>query len=221
MIRNRLAIFAAAASLLVAGGAQAVQLVQTLDPGYYNSNLGTVLNGTSAAFPGPGDPSLDFGPGDAPDLSAAASLLGGWLNQPAPDLSNGSWSANPISIPNGWAVNTEVAIVYVFDTGGATNVVGEFGVDNGIFVWLDGVFIGGALRGGGVSLGEHTFDIGDLAAGTHYLQLLLEDHGATNGYAVSITADEFLPPLPTPAPAGLALFGLGLLGAALLCRRRR
>jgi hypothetical protein len=72
--------------------------------------------------------------------------------------------------------------------------VAEFGVDNGMFVWLDGEFIGGALRPGGVVLGEHTFNLGDLGAGTHYLQLLLEDHGLTNGFAVRKTADEVLPP---------------------------
>ncbi|HEU4427555.1 MAG TPA: hypothetical protein VFT98_02280 [Myxococcota bacterium] len=42
----------------------------------------------------------------------------------------------PIAIPNQWTVNTEVAVIYQFDTLSATNVVARFGVDNGIFVWL-------------------------------------------------------------------------------------
>ena len=203
--------------------AHAVQLVTTLDPGFYNNSIGTLLNGTSSAFPILGDPSLDFGPGDAPDLSAAASVLGGWLN-PVPDLENGFWSEDPISVPNSWTAGTEVAVVYVFETGGIEDLVGRFGVDNGIFVWLDGVFIGGALRPGGVSLGEHTFNLGDLEPGTHYLQLLLEDHGAASGYAVDISAEVFLPPPPppppsqNPAPGALLLFAAGL--AATVAVRR-
>jgi len=37
---------------------------------------------------------------------------------------------------------------------------------------LDGVFQKGHRAGGGASLGEVTLDIGDLTAGTHFLQLI-------------------------------------------------
>ncbi len=42
-------------------------------------------------------------------------------------------------------------MIYRFDTLGATNVVASFGVDNGIFAWIDGVYLGGVRRGGGSS----------------------------------------------------------------------
>lgn len=79
-------------------------------------------------------------------------------------------------------------------------MVANFGVDNGIFAWLDGNYLFGARAGGGPILGEYSLNLGDLAAGTHYLQLLLEDHGGSNGYAVQITADTFISaPVPEPA----------------------
>lgn len=173
----------------------AVVLVQTSDPGFYNNSIGTVLNGTNGGETGPfpvsNDSSLSFPV--APDLSAASGALGNWLTNP---LSlNANWQSLA-SIPNNWVPSTEVAVIYQFNTLGATNVVSEFGVDNGIFAWLDGVYLGGARAAGGVSLGEHVFDVGNLSAGTHFLQLLLEDHGSANGYAVRITADTFIPGPP-------------------------
>ena len=175
--------------------ANAVVLVETSDPGYYNDSIGTILNSTnggeSGPFPVSNDSNLDFP--TEPDLSAASTILGNWLTNPL-NL-NANWSFET-SIPNSWTVEEEVAVIYQFDTLEATNVVASFGVDNGIFVWLDGDYIGGARRSGGVSLGEHIFDVGDLDAGTHFLQILLEDHGSTNGYAVEITADTFTPGAP-------------------------
>ena len=208
--------------LTVSTSANAVVLVQTLDAGYYNNSIGNVLNLTNGGETGPfpvfNDDALSFV--TAPNLSAAGSVLGNWLTNP--ESLNGEWTFEA-SIPNNWAVGTEVGIIYRFDTLAATNVVAQFGVDNGIFVWLDGVYLFGGRAGGGANLGEYTLNLGDLAAGSHYLQLLLEDHGGSNGYAVEITADAFEagPPPTIAEPAMLGLFGLGLAGLGLAARRRR
>lgn len=217
-------VFASAMALPLA--AQAVVLVQTSDPGYYNNSIGTVLNDTNPVpllgpeygpFPVSNDGTFNFP--TAPDLSAASGALGDWLTAPQSLNSNWNYLAH---IPNQWAVGTEVAVIYKFDTLSATNVIAQFGVDNGIFAWLDGNYIGGGRAPGGVVLGEYTYQLGDFSAGTHYLHLLLEDHGTTNGYAVNVSADTFVPP-PTsvPEPATLSLLGAGLASIGLMRKRKK
>lgn len=213
-------LFASGLLVSLSMGTHAVVLVETSDAGFYNNSIGTVLNGTnggeSGPFPVSNDANLTFA--SAPDLSAANGALGDWLANPA--SLNGNWTFES-SIPNSWTPGHEVAVIYRFDTLGATNVVARFGVDNGIFAWLDGDYLFGARAAGGVGLYEYTLNLGDLVAGTYYLQLLLEDHGAANGYAVNITADSFIPgPAPAPEPGMLALLGLGLAGCAISARRR-
>ena len=195
--------------------AHAITLVQTNDPGFYNNNIGTVLNLSNTGLDNAGEPfpvsndSTASYP-TAPNLSAASSVLGNWLTNPA--ALNAFWSTTPISIPNSWTVGTEVAVIYQFDTLSATNVVARFGVDNGIFAWLDGAYLFGARGPGSFTLGEYVLNLGNFNAGTHYLQLLLEDHGVTNGYAVQITADQFTPPnVAEPGTFVLMLSGIGLL----------
>ncbi len=211
---STLAILAVmAASQAVAG----VILVQTGDPGYYNSTIGTVLNGTNGGETGPfpvsNDSSLTFP--TAPDLSAASAALGNWLTDPL-NL-NSNWQALA-AIPNSWTPGSEVAVMYQFNTLSATNVVASFGVDNGIYVWLDSTYLFGARGPGTFVPGEYMVPVGDLAAGTHFLQLLLEDHGVINGYAVQITADTFVPGpppsgVPEPSTYALLLVGAMTLGA--------
>lgn len=209
--------------LLLSSKTYGVVLVQTNDPGFYNNNIGTVLNLSNTGvddanepFPVDDDSTASFP--TAPDLSAASSILGDWLTDPA-NL-NSNWSNSPIAIPNSWEIETEVAVIYQFDTLRATNVVASFGVDNGIFAWLDGTYLFGARAPGHFPVGEYVLDIGDFDAGTHYLQLLLEDHGTIDGYAVEITADQFTPAPPAviPAPGTILLL---FAGTGLLMQRRR
>jgi len=212
-------IFAVALVVAFPTVANAVTLVTTSDPGYYNDSIGTALNltngGETGMFPLTDDGTYSYP--TAPDLSAASGALGNWLTEPG-NL-NANWSAEA-SIPNAWTPGTEVAIIYEFNTLSATNVLAQFAVDNGIFVWLDGEYLFGARSGGGPVQWEYSVDVGDLDAGTHYLQILLEDHGGTNGYAVNITADTFVPAPPVPEPGMLALFGLGLAGIGFARRKR-
>lgn len=198
----------------------AVVLVQTGDPGFYNNAIGTVLNGTNGGETGPfpvsNDSALTFP--TAPDLSAANSALGNWLTNPL-NL-NSNWQSLA-AIPNSWTPGSEVAVMYQFNTLSATNVVASFGVDNGIYVWLDGQYLFGARGPGSFVPGEYQVPVGNLAAGTHFLQLLLEDHGSINGYAVEITADTFVPgPGPTPGIPEPSTYALLLLGATTVGIRR-
>ena len=209
----------------MAGSAAAATLIDGTTLGYYNAGIGTVLDGTNPyggnfMFPlanvSGGDPALDIGPGDEPDLSAAAGALGDWLTNPS--AAGGTWSAATMAIPTSWAINSETAIIYELDGGaaGLSNVEASFGVDNGLFVWLNGTFLGGHLRPGTSTLGEFMLSLGSLGAGTNYLQVLREDHGGAASYAVSVTGDINMAPVPLPA-TGLMLMG----GLALFAGYRR
>lgn len=192
--------------------AQAAVLITDLTPALYNDGIGTVLNGSSPMFPGPGDPDLDIPAGTPPDLTLASGALGNWLSNTS--TPTGSW-VGPQLIPFTWAVGTETAIIYTLD-GGFSNVIAQFGVDNGIFVWLNGTFLGGHLDSGGVGLYEYTFAL-SLIPGVNYLQVLREDHGGLTGYAVQVTGDVAAVPLP----AALPLLASGIAGFGWLSRRRR
>jgi hypothetical protein len=159
-------------------------------PGYYNDALGTVLDGTQPEFPpadslGDEDPTIL--PAEEPDLSPAADILGEWLaSEPLP--LNANWSGLQ-SIPPTWEVNTETAIVYPVDAGAdpVANLRGSFGVDNGIFVWVNGEFRFGALAPGGAEELEYTdIDLGSLNPGLNYIQILREDHSVATGFTLEI-----------------------------------
>jgi hypothetical protein len=163
-------------------------LVDDTTAGHYNAALGTALDATQPQFPCAdvlcGDPTIN--PAPEPDLTSAGSILGGWLSSP-PSF-GGSWSG-PQAIPPTWVLNTETAIVYEIDAGscGVENLTGSFGVDNGIFVWVNGAYKFGALAPGGAAPGEYVVDLGQLPPGTNFVQVLREDHGGFDGYTVEIT----------------------------------
>jgi PKD repeat protein len=165
--------------------------------GYYNNALGTVLDGTQPQFPpanhSGGDPTIF--PAAEPDLASAASILGGWLSSNPLPL-NANWSGLQ-AIPKSWAANTENAIIYPVDAGtqGFTRVIGNFGVDNGIFVWVNGQYKFGALAPGAVNGLEYTnVDLGSFPPGLNYIQILREDHGDFGGFTVYIITDSAPPP---------------------------
>jgi hypothetical protein len=220
----------ALAVMLVATPTLAATVIDNSTPGNYNIGIGTVLNGTNLVPPGltymfpydyqsaPGVNPTPFGQDPLlvittpPDLTAAAAALGNWLTTPL--TPGGTWGGIQ-PIPSSWAVNTETAVIYGF-SGALQNVVASFGIDNGIFVWLDGVFIGGNLSPGGSTLGEHTFNLGNLSAGNHFLQLLREDHGAVADFDILVTTtsrpSDIGPVVPIPGALILLLSGLGGLG---------
>ncbi len=208
------------------GVSNAVVIIDNTTLGYYN-DLGQVLDGTNPIvddngvptflFPFansvPNDPLIASAP--APNLAAALADLGNWLGDPA--HLNANWSG-PQLIPS-WAVNSESAIVYKIDAGAGlsnTNLLLDIGVDNGVFVWLNGSYVGGELAPGGAVSGEFSVHLADLT-GVNYLQILREDHGGLTGFDIRLQGDIRQ---AIPEPGTLVLLGIGMFGLGLARRRR-
>ncbi len=157
-------------------------------PGYYNADLGNVLDGPT------NNPNMT----KPPDISAAAGVLGNWLTAQVPP-SNGHWKG-PMTIPSTWAGTTDTAVVYVItvDPGSQVQLTGTFAVDNGIIVWVDGSFRFGAIEEGEAVSGEYSNkDLGVVGGGTHFIQIFREDHGGATGYDVNIQGRVLPPPRGT------------------------
>ncbi len=202
----------------LAAAAPAVTVVDGTTLGYYNDAIGTVLDGTNPygatyLFPGPdlsgGDPLIVGAP--EPDLSAAASILGDWLGNPG--SLNANWQG-PAAVPSTWTANTEMGVVYAIDAGpeGFESLTVNVGVDNGAFLWFDGNYLTGGLAPGGAVLGEYTATLTDIAPGTHYVQLLLEDHGRLTDFQVEVSGVPNTPAVPAPGAILLGSLGVGLVG---------
>jgi len=87
------------------------------------------------------------------------------------------------------------------------NVSVSIGVDNGVFVWLNGAYECGALAPGGATPGEYSFNLGNLT-GANYLEILREDHGGGTGWDINVSATGSV---TTPEPHSFVMFTLGLL----------
>lgn len=212
----KLKLVMASALLAASVQANATLIIDNSTTGLYNSGLGDL-----AAMDGPGgfllganisegDPTIELAAD--PGFAFTPEFGADWLNG---DYTGGTWSGPGTAIPSSWAVNTETAIVYDFFLDGLSDLTIDVGVDNGIVMWLDGVFIFGATRSGGANLNEYDINLSGIAAGDHSLQILRADHGGSTGYAIEVRAQS----VQVSEPATLGLIGLGLAG--LIATRRR
>jgi Ca2+-binding RTX toxin-like protein len=166
----------------------AMTLVDANTLGYYNEAIGTTLNDTAPQFGS--DLPVSINPSPAPDLSPAAGILGDWL-APNPLPLNSNWSGLQ-AIPPTWPVLTETAVIYpVFNsTNHDLQLTATFGVDNGIFIWVDGAYQFGAVEFGGASPNEYPkVNLGTIAPGQHFMQVLRVDNGVADSYFMQVTAD--------------------------------
>jgi len=219
-VKFRILALGAALGVIGTSPVLADVIIDNGTPGYYNDGLGDLeeLDGASsgdgnilpAPIPTEGDPTIVLD--EDPNLPFGAEFGDDWLNG---DFTGGTWSAGPVSIPGTWTINEETAIVYNFDLEGTSDLHIDVGVDNGVFIWLNGDFLFGATAPGGANLDEYDVAVSGLAAGNHWLAILRGDHGGSTGFDISVMAKS------VPEPGTLALLGMGLLGIGAARRRRR
>ena len=156
--------------------ASSIELVDDTTPAYINVSLGD-LGAPSGHMPWFPAPNTFGGQQDhrfdtEPDLTIT-DALGDWLGTP-PSL-NANWSAP--TVPGWfWLVNEEIALIYEIDTGSGGSLAGHFAhIDNGIHIWVDGVWMFGARDPEGRAW--NNIWLGNLSPGVHHVQILLEDSG--------------------------------------------
>lgn len=159
-----------------------------------------------------------------PDLDAVATLLGSWLDDPEtlPD----SWDDLQIVL-DGREAGDEIAVVYPFDVDpeGWTDVELRLSAGTGLFAWLDGAYIFGAVEDGPFVDDldfEYSIMLPDLDGGRHFLQLLSESSAGTPGYALELRGaprGETQLATSVSEPGTLAMLGIGLLAVGIVRRR--
>jgi Ca2+-binding RTX toxin-like protein len=152
-------------------------LVSDRSSGWYNDSIGYLFEQPEEG---------EFIP--APSISDTPAL-GDWLTSPAVVLDQDAWRPSA-RIPREWDPGTETAVIYAVDGGsqGIQGITGSFGVDNSVYVWVNGVYKFGASAEGGAFPGEYSnIDLGDLSPGMNYIQVLRADHGGATGYSIEIS----------------------------------
>lgn len=171
-----------------------LQLANNESQSYYNAKIGKTLNGTERYFPVDGyDPTVGpvTDPAVAPTLAAANDILGDWFNAAPP--ANTNWTG-PQTIPYTWAYGTETAMIYPIDAGpaGIDRVRAHLGSDNGVYVWVNGVFKFGDRRPGGPNGFEYSgVELGPFRPGMNYVQVVREDSGGGTGFSIQVYTSTF------------------------------
>jgi hypothetical protein len=167
-------------------------LIDDNSPGYYH-NIGNKLDGLLPWFPlpippGP-DPTLIDAPEPDPEELVSRANLAALLDDDPMPLLTSEWTYLQ-KIPFFWTSTNENALIYEIDAGplGIKNLVGNFGVDNGIYIWVNGRYKFGAMEPGAAIRFEYPgIPLDDLGPGMNYLQIIREDHGFGTGYYIEVT----------------------------------
>ena len=223
-MKLRILALGAAFGLIGTSPVLADVIIDDSTPGHYNDELGdlhlldgnTDDNSVDNFLPGPfiseGDPTTDFTADPGLEFDPNSAFGNDWLNGDFTGTGS-TWSTDPVAIPSTWEINEETAIVYSFDLASTSDLHIDVGVDNGVFIWLNGDFLFGATAPGGASLDEYNVAVSNVEAGSNFLAILRADHGGSTGFSINVTAKS------VPEPGTLALLGLGLVGLGVARRR--